>query len=143
MEPESGFEPDWSKRADGLVPLLGALLWREFLAKSENQEEVFKGSGHCHTNPSGDNVDICCCLQPPKLVGLVADYYQTTSNLQGGSLPADPTGVIPNFDNPYSRGETDTAVATAIMDAMFIFVTCKLYTKSFIARKLGWDDCKS
>ena len=76
----------------------------------------------------------------------------TMSNLQGGSLPADPSdypgmfpppGVIPNFDDPYSRGETYTAVATALMVAMFIFVTCKVYTKLFIARKLGWDDCKS
>ena len=76
----------------------------------------------------------------------------TTSNVQGGSLPTGlsdypgmlpPPGVIPNFDNPYSRGGTYTAVATTIMVAMFIFVACKLYTKSFIARKLGWDDCKS
>ena len=76
----------------------------------------------------------------------------TTSILQGGSLPADlsdypgmipPPGVIPNFDNPYSRGETYTVVATIIMVATVIFVTCKLYTKSLITRKLGWDDCKS
>ena len=76
----------------------------------------------------------------------------TTPSLQGSNVLANssdypgmfpPPGDIPNFDNPYSRGETYTAVATAIIVAMFIFVTCKLYTKSFIARKLGWDDCKS
>ena len=74
------------------------------------------------------------------------------STPQYGSLPADlsilpgmlpPPGVIPNFDNPHSRGGTYVAVATSIMVAMFILVTCKLYSKCFIARKLGWDDCKS
>lgn len=76
----------------------------------------------------------------------------TSSVLQGGNLPADlsnlpgmlpPPGVIPNFDNPYSRGGTYTAVATIITVAMVIFVTSKLYTKYFITRKLGWDDRKS
>ncbi len=74
------------------------------------------------------------------------------SLIQSGNLPANlsnvpgmvpPSGVIPNFDDPHSRGEIYTAVATTIMVAMYICVTCKLYTKYFIVRKLGWDDCKS
>ena len=47
-----------------------------------------------------------------------------------------PPGVIPNFDNPYSRGRTYTAVATIIVVAMIVFVMC------IIIRKLGWDDCQ-
>ena len=57
-----------------------------------------------------------------------------------GMLP--PPGVIPNFDNPYSQGHIYTTVATTIMVAMYILVTCRLYTKHFIVRKLNWDDCK-
>ncbi|KAM0802924.1 hypothetical protein BDR22DRAFT_887254 [Usnea florida] len=73
----------------------------------------------------------------------------TTSPLTGGGLPANlsdipgmlpPPGVIPNFDNPYNRGGTFTAVATIITVAMLIFVATKLYTKHFINKKLGWDD---
>lgn len=74
------------------------------------------------------------------------------SLIQSSDLPANlsnapgmvpPTGVIPNFDNPHSRGEIYTAVATTIMVAMYICMTCKLYRKYLIVRKLGWDDCKS
>ncbi|SLM35587.1 40s ribosomal protein s12 [Lasallia pustulata] len=73
----------------------------------------------------------------------------TTSPLQGGSLPANlsnlpgmvpPAGETPNFDNPYSRGETFTAVATTITVVMIILVINREYTKYFIIRKLGWDD---
>lgn len=75
-----------------------------------------------------------------------------SSILQTGGLPADltnipgmlpPPGVIPNFDNPFSRGGIYIAAATTIVVAMVMFVTCRLYTKYFIVRKLGWDDCKS
>ena len=76
----------------------------------------------------------------------------TTSPPQGGSLPADlsdlpfilpPAGETRNFDNPYSRGGTFTAVATTITVVMILFVINREYTKYFIIRKLGWDDCES
>lgn len=76
----------------------------------------------------------------------------TTSTLQGNNLPANlnnlpgmppPAGVTPNFDNPYGRGETFTAVATTIIVVMIIFVINRVYTKYFILRNLGWDDCES
>ena len=75
----------------------------------------------------------------------------TTSTLQDGPLPADlydvpgmppPAGVVPNLENPYSRGNTYTAVATTITALMIAFVLCRMYTKYFIVRKVGWDDCE-
>ena len=75
----------------------------------------------------------------------------TTSTLQDGPLPADlyevpgmppPAGVVPNLENPYSRGNTYTAVATTITALMIAFVLCRMYTKYFIVRKMGWDDCE-
>lgn len=76
----------------------------------------------------------------------------SSAPFQDGKLPANadklpsmipPPGVVPNFENPYSRGQVYVAVATTVMVAMYILVTCKLYTKYFIIRKLGWDDRKS
>ena len=64
----------------------------------------------------------------------------TESSEIPGHLP--PVGVNPNFVDPTSRGDTYTALATTIVTLMVILVTNRQYTKYFIIRKLGWDDCK-
>ncbi|KAL8930309.1 MAG: hypothetical protein Q9172_000017 [Xanthocarpia lactea] len=60
-----------------------------------------------------------------------------------GELPAllPPSGQSPNFADPDSQGHIYTGVATAITAMMIILVTIRQYTKYFIIRKLGWDDC--
>lgn len=55
---------------------------------------------------------------------------------------APPTGVIPDFLHPYNRGKTQTAAATTIIGIMIVLVTNRQYTKLFIVRQTGWDDCK-
>jgi len=55
-----------------------------------------------------------------------------------GLLP--PAGVIPSLENPASQGETYTAVATTMIVVMLVIVTIRQYTKSYIIRKIGWDD---
>ena len=60
------------------------------------------------------------------------------------SLPAlsPPPGVESNFVNPEDRGYILKSVATVLFCFMVCFFANRVYTKLFIIRKLGWDDCK-
>lgn len=65
------------------------------------------------------------------------------SSSMGGQLPAlpPPPGQSSNFADPDSQGHVYTGVATAIIAVMIVLVTTRQYTKYFIIRELGWDDC--
>ena len=58
-----------------------------------------------------------------------------------GALPPPP-GVIPNFADPYSI--TKAALAATIVFLILTTITTgiRCYTKLFIIRKHGWDDCQ-
>lgn len=60
------------------------------------------------------------------------------------SLPAlqPPAGVQPNFVNPEDRGYISNSVATVLLCLMVSLFANRVYTKLFIIRKMGWDDCK-
>ena len=65
------------------------------------------------------------------------------SNLN--SLPAlqPPAGVQPNFINPENRGYIQNSIATVLFCVMVCLFASRVYTKFFVVRKAGWDDCKS
>lgn len=60
------------------------------------------------------------------------------------ALPAlqPPAGVQSNFVNPEDRGYVLVSVATVIICIMICFFANRVYTRLFIVRKLGRDDCK-
>ena len=63
------------------------------------------------------------------------------------ALPLDtpalkpPPGVIPNFDNPAGvQGEIFATLIVCLVVST-IFVWSRLYTRYFIIKSQGWDDC--
>lgn len=52
-----------------------------------------------------------------------------------------PPGVISNFKNPVSLAKPLVIVNVMFLSLMMIFVGIRIYTKGYIVRKLGWDDC--
>ncbi len=58
-------------------------------------------------------------------------------------LVPPPPGVIPNFNNPESvYGRVMTAELITLGIAL-PFVLMRIYTRLFITRAVGWDDCKT
>lgn len=53
-----------------------------------------------------------------------------------------PPGVKQNFINPKSNAGSAIAVTVVFTVITFIFVCMRLYTKFFVSRSKGWDDCK-
>ena len=51
-------------------------------------------------------------------------------------------GVIPNFTNPPSIAPILIFFDPVFPTLMVIAVLIRIYRKGFIARSLGWDDCK-
>ncbi|KAL8711936.1 MAG: hypothetical protein Q9220_003632 [cf. Caloplaca sp. 1 TL-2023] len=49
-------------------------------------------------------------------------------------------GVIPDFDDPYTRGPMLLALTAVAIGIMFLFVLARFYCKIWIHRKLTWDD---
>jgi len=63
---------------------------------------------------------------------------------RGGIVGAlsPPPGVIPNFENPESRGHL-VIIATAILLPITTFILAlRIYTRVVLVRYLGSDDCK-
>lgn len=55
--------------------------------------------------------------------------------------PPPSPDVIPNFDNPHSTAGVATAVIILFTILMLLFVIVRMYTKLFVSRSRGWDDC--
>lgn len=64
----------------------------------------------------------------------------TEPKLEGGLPP--PPGVTPNFTNPYSVQPTIIATLVICIVVPSIFVFLRVYTKLFLAKTHGWEDCK-
>ncbi len=54
-----------------------------------------------------------------------------------------PPGVIPNFNDPYTRGPVLIALSAVAIAIMYLFVIIRLYCKVWVHRKVSWDDRKS
>lgn len=59
-----------------------------------------------------------------------------------GALPPPP-GVIPNLVDPYSRASTVIIVNAVFLTIGTLFLVMRIYTRAFLSRALGADDCKS
>lgn len=53
-----------------------------------------------------------------------------------------PPGVTPNLANPTSRANEIVIVTTIFTTLAMAFVMLRFYTRLFITRSLGYDDCK-
>lgn len=53
-----------------------------------------------------------------------------------------PDGVTPDFNSPNPLGALYIAIATCLLIISTMFVAMRLYTKIFLTRSPGWDDCK-
>lgn len=53
-----------------------------------------------------------------------------------------PAGVTPNFIDPHSMGDTIIIVNVVFLGLMLGFVALRIYTKGFLSRSVGWDDCE-
>lgn len=53
-----------------------------------------------------------------------------------------PTGVIPNFDDPPTRAPAGRIVICVTLSVMLMFVVLRSYTRVFVTRIFGIDDCK-
>lgn len=53
-----------------------------------------------------------------------------------------PPGVASNFINPSSVANAIIIVQAVFLTLMLGFVTLRIYTKAFLIRSLGWDDCE-
>lgn len=53
-----------------------------------------------------------------------------------------PPGVKSNFINPQSRQPEMIAINAILLTIATLFLLMRLWTRSFITRSIGWDDCK-
>ena len=60
------------------------------------------------------------------------------------TIPAlpPPPGVVSNFENPPSEATSIITVTAVFLAFMLAMVMMRIYTKGWIIRSLGWDDCK-
>lgn len=54
-----------------------------------------------------------------------------------------PLGVQSNFENPESQSHITVIPCAVIVGIMIILVFIRMYTKVYILKSLGWDDCMS
>lgn len=54
-----------------------------------------------------------------------------------------PPGVTSNFTNPESKGYESIITTTICLSLVAPVFALRLYSKAFVTRSFGWDDCKS
>jgi hypothetical protein len=52
-----------------------------------------------------------------------------------------PHGIIPNFIDPPSIGYRQTTTNIVVLVIMIVVVALRLYTRIFIVKSFGYDDC--
>lgn len=55
---------------------------------------------------------------------------------------APPPGVLPNLKDPESRAYESIVTTAVCVSLMMPFFMLRLYSRIFVTRSLGWDDCK-
>lgn len=56
-------------------------------------------------------------------------------------MAAPPPGVTPNLENPLSRAHNVIIVNAVFLTFATFFVMLRVYTRAFISRAWGSDDC--
>lgn len=54
-----------------------------------------------------------------------------------------PAGTQSNIDNPASRTILTIVPSAAVVGVMIVAVFTRCYTKVYVVKSTGWDDCKS
>lgn len=57
-------------------------------------------------------------------------------------LMQPPPGVTSNFINPPSLANVIIAVQAVFLTLMLGLVILRIYTRAYLTRSLGWDDCE-
>ncbi len=53
-----------------------------------------------------------------------------------------PPGVTPNLINPENLRTSVVILSTLVFSISFLAVSIRMYTKWYVIRSVGWDDCK-
>ena len=80
------------------------------------------------------------CGESLPLLTAMATNAEFQMKLDGPAL-APPPGVRPNFVNPENLHAVIIAIVTLCVSISTFFFWMRMYTKLFIFRKTGWEDC--
>ena len=58
-----------------------------------------------------------------------------------GAAPPPP-GVVPNLKHPVSRASSVITINVIFLGFALAFVLMRVYTRTFLTRNIGADDCK-
>lgn len=64
------------------------------------------------------------------------------SAVQNFPAATPPPGIIPNFDDPESRGPVFTIAGAVLLGFMLVFSAIRAYAKICIIKRIHWDDCE-
>lgn len=62
------------------------------------------------------------------------------SRRQVAQLLGAPPGVVPNYIDPYSRGQQIVITGIVLSSVALIFVTARVLVKLVLTKHFGWDD---
>ena len=72
----------------------------------------------------------------------LASIFKSSMDLSIVPVVPPPLGLVPNFNNPPSRGYEVIITVAICLSAMVPIVSMRIYTRVVISRSLGWDDCE-
>ncbi len=55
---------------------------------------------------------------------------------------APPPGMVSNFSDPKTLSTSLIVLNAIFLSIMLIVVGARLYSRAFLSRAIGWDDCK-
>ena len=66
---------------------------------------------------------------------------QQRNDLLNGPAAAPPSGIAPNFVNPENNYVYFVLTIVLTVTISTLALLMRIYTKNFIIRKVGWEDC--
>ena len=63
-------------------------------------------------------------------------------SLLNGPAGVPPAGVTPNFNSPHNQAKPLYVVASLTLCFATLAVVIRIYTKHFLLRSTGYEDCK-